>query len=112
MNTEAILFTVIVILIAAGIIAVAEFLDKQESTRYRQIMREGIMVTGKVTKVERKGPLDPKSSLVWRTTVSFEYMERSYTLEQCSVSRSVLNEGDFVTVYVYRKDPWKSRFVV
>ena len=41
----------------------------------------------------------------------FEYEGQSYSLEQRSRYRPVLREGDHVTVYVYRKDPWKSRFI-
>jgi len=104
-------FLLIVVLLAVAIITGAEIFDRRQSALRRQIIRDEIMVRGVVRRVEKSGLLDARSYFPWRIDVDFEYEGQSYSLEQRCRSMPLLHKGDHVTVYVYRKDPWKSVFI-
>lgn len=100
----------IIVLLAAAVIAGTELYDRRKSGLHQQVFRDGIRVRGVVRRVERNGPLDVRTPCPWRIDVAFEYEGQSYALEQRCRSKPILHEGDHVTVYVNRKDPWKSLF--
>ena len=99
-----------VVLLAAAVIAGTEFYDRRQSGLHQQIIKDGIKVRGVVSRVE-KTELMWRTPFPWRIDVDFEYEGQSYALEQHCRSKPILREGDHVTVYVYRKNPWKSWFV-
>ena len=108
---DPVLALLIVVVLAAAVIVCTEVYDRRKESLHQQIMKDGIKVRGVVKRVERDGWLDARTPFPWRIDVDFEYEGQFYSLEQRCRYRSVLREGDSVTVYVYRKDPWKSRFV-
>lgn len=110
MNTPQ-LALMVVVLLAAAVIIGTEFYDRRQAALHRQIIRDGIKVRGVVWRVERNGPLDARSHFPWRIDVDFEYEGQNYSLEQRCPSMPILRKGDHVTVYVYRKNPWKSWFI-
>jgi len=106
------LFTLLItVLLAAAVITGTMLYDRRKESLHQQIMKDGIKARGVVRRVERDGFLDARTPFPWRIDVDFEYEGQSYSLEQRCRYRPVLREGDSVTVYVYQKDPWKSRFV-
>lgn len=106
---EYIVYAAVPVLIAAGVIAIAEAYDRKSSDRQRRILNDGIKVTGAVHIVERDALM--KSAFMWRISVDFEYNGKTYSAEKRSIGKPALNTGDHVTVYVCREDPYKSFFV-
>ena len=108
---NAVFALITVILLAAAVVTGTVLYDRRQDALRRQIIEDGIKVRGTVSRVERDGWLDARTPFPWRIDADFEYEGQSYSLEQRCRYRPVLREGDSVTVYVYRKDPWKSRFI-
>ena len=108
---EPIIALLITVLLAVAVVTGTVLYDRRKESLHKQIMEDGIKVRGVVRRVERDGWLDARTPFPWRIDVDFEYEGQSYSLEQRCRYRPVLREGDSVTVYVYRKDPWKSRFI-
>ena len=107
---DSVFALLIIALLAAAVIAGTELYDRRKDSLHQQIMKDGIMVRGVVSRVE-KAELMWRTPFPWRIDVNFEYEGQSYALEQHCRSKPILREGDHVAVYVYRKDPWKSWFV-
>ena len=107
---EPVIALLITVLLAAAVVTGTVVYDRRKESLHKQIMEDGIKVRGVVRRVEKADWLW-RTPFPWRVDVGFEYEGQSYALEQRCRYRPVLREGDSVTVYVYRKDPWKSRFI-
>lgn len=112
MEMEGVVFVSVLILGCAGIIFAAEVYDRKEDARHRRILRDSIRRTGVVKSVERKGMLEGRDAYQWRMTVEFEYGGERYSIEEQCLQRPMCSQGDRITVYVDREDPWRSRIQI
>ena len=100
---------VVPVLLAVAVIVIAELHDRKSNARQQRILKEGFRATGTVKTVER---IPYRRGVYrWSISVEFEYSGNTYFLERFSVIKPALYEGCTVTVYVDRKDPWKSYFI-
>ena len=102
-------FVIAVIVCGIAAITIAELIDVRSNKRQRQILQEGIKTTGTVTNVARRS-VAVMGIHRWEVSVTFDYADCTYALEKKYVSKPYLQNGDQITIYVYRKDPWKSFF--
>ena len=112
MEMEGVVFVGVLILGCAGAIFAAEVHDRKEDARHRRVLKDSIRRTGIVKSVERKGILESRDAYQWRMTVEFEYGGERYSIEEKCLRKPTCSQGDRITVYLDREDPWRSRIQI